>query len=87
VDQTGAYPILVPLYVNLQARLEGLPGRSTLAYREDSKITAVKSFITLSQNCSLFEIGHDRRTKGKNNFSIDNFYVKPEAIFLNLRWI
>jgi hypothetical protein len=52
---------------------KGLPGTNTVAYREDSKITAVKSFITLCQNCSLFEIGHDRRTKGKNSFSIEKF--------------
>jgi hypothetical protein len=47
-DPTIRGIILLDLPTNIRLGWKSVPGTDTLAYYEDSKITAVKSFITLT---------------------------------------
>ncbi len=54
------YGKLLPLPTNIRLSWKALPGTNALAYYEKSKLTSVKSFITLAPESGK-KSGHHRR--------------------------
>ena len=64
--------LTLALSSNIRLGWKALPGTNTLAYYENSQITAVKSFLTLAPGVSIFNLSIMIKTHKLGCFFADN---------------